>query len=62
MPENTQFWQDNDWIKIECAKHFIKYAVGAYKINELHIGDKIHFEIHRVVPMKKYLLNIKNMF
>ena len=36
MPENTQFWQDNDWIKIECAMQIIKYAVGAYKINDLH--------------------------
>jgi len=30
VPENMQFWQDNNWMKIKWAKHFIKYGVGAY--------------------------------
>ncbi|XP_065578997.1 diacylglycerol lipase-beta-like isoform X3 [Artemia franciscana] len=36
LPENTQFWQDIEWTKIQWANHFLKFAAGAYKINELH--------------------------
>jgi len=36
VQEKEQFWQDSKWMKIQWTNHFIKYAVGAYKINELH--------------------------
>ncbi|XP_065567326.1 uncharacterized protein LOC136031583 [Artemia franciscana] len=38
LPEMNQFWEDREWCNhsVTWANHFVKYAAGAYKLNELH--------------------------